>query len=256
MHETILFLSMMAFIAGLIDSAVGGGGLIQIPALFNALPSQLPATLFGTNKFSSVFGTATAARSFMRQVSLPWTLILPATVCAFLLSFAGAAAVSYAPQSLMRPVILLSLIVIAVYTVKKKDFGILHKPQIIGARERWLAALIGSAIGFYDGLFGPGTGSFLIFMFVRCFAFDFLHASAAAKFVNLATNLAALCFFIPSGHILLQYALPMALFNIVGSLVGTHLVMKGGASFVRVLFLVLLAVLITKFGYDLLKDLI
>lgn len=256
MHETIFFLSTMAFIAGLIDSAVGGGGLIQIPALFNALPTQIPATLFGTNKFSSVFGTAIAARSFMRRVHLPWSLIFPATLSAFALSFAGAAVVSYVPQWVIKPMILVLLILIALYTVWKKDFGRLHQPQVIGTKQRWLATLIGAAVGFYDGLFGPGTGSFLIFLFIRCFAFDFLHASAAAKFVNLATNLAALCFFVPSGHILLQCALPMAISNIAGSLVGAHFAMKGGANFLRALFLVLLCVLISKFGYDLFKDLI
>lgn len=252
MYETFLFLGMMAFFAGLVDSAVGGGGLIQIPALFNILPSEMPATLFGTNKFSSMFGTAAAAHRFVRKVSLPWSLILPAAICAFALSFAGAAMVSHLPKLVMKPVILVLLIVMAIYTLWKKDFGKLHKPAVIGRRERYLAALIGGAIGFYDGLFGPGTGSFLIFLFIRCFAFDFLHASAAAKFVNFATNLAALCFFVPSGNILLQYAMPMALCNVLGSLVGIHLVVKGGVKFVRMLFLILLCVLISKFAYDLL----
>ena len=251
MYETLPFLSAMAFVAGLIDSAVGGGGLIQIPALFNALPSEAPATLFGTNKFASIFGTATAARSYMRRITLSWSLVLPATVCAFALSFAGAAVVSHVPKTVMKPAVLVMLIAMAGYTLWKKDFGKLHKPKEVGVRERWLAALIGGAIGFYDGVFGPGTGNFLIFMFIRFFAFDFLHASAAAKFVNLATNLAALCFFVPSGNILIEYAVPMAVCNIAGSLVGTHLAMKGGAQFVRVLFLMLLCVLIGKFAYDL-----
>ena len=174
MIEELLFLGAMAFVAGLIDSAVGGGGLIQIPALFNALPEVNTATLFGTNKFSSIFGTASAARSFMRRVRLPWSLILPAAGCAFVFSFAGAAAVSLIPKEVM-------------------------KPAVIGQRERWLAALIGGAIGFYDGIFGPGTGSFLIFLFIRFFGFDFLHASAAAKIVNVATNLAAIAYFVPNG---------------------------------------------------------
>ncbi len=252
MNETFLFLGMMAFFAGLVDSAVGGGGLIQIPALFNILPSELPATLFGTNKFSSMFGTAAATGRFVCKVSLPWSLIFPATICAFTFSFAGAAMVGYLPKLVMKPMILVLLIVMAMYTLWNKDFGKLHKPTVIGMRERCLAALIGGAIGFYDGLFGPGTGSFLIFLFIRCFAFDFLHASAAAKFVNLATNLAALCFFVPSGNILLQYAIPMAVCNMLGSLVGIHLVVKGGVRYVRKLFLILLCVLISKFAYDLL----
>ena len=146
-----------------------------------------------------------------------------------------------------RPLMLVGM---AIYTLWKKDFGKLHKPAVIGQRERWLAALIGGAIGFYDGIFGPGTGSFLIFLFIRFFAFDFLHASASAKFVNFATNLAALVFFVPAGHILLKFAVPMAACNVAGSLVGTRLALRGGAGFVRVLFLMLLAVLIGKFAYD------
>ena len=174
MYEKYLFLGAMAFFAGLVDSAVGGGGLIQIPALFNVFPSEVPATLFGTNKFSSMFGTATAAHRFIGKVSLPLSLILPAAISAFSLSFVGAATVGYVPKSVIKPLILVLLIVIAIYTFWKKDFGKLHKPQIVGHRERWLAALIGGVIGFYDGLFGPGTVSFLIFLFIRFFAFDFL----------------------------------------------------------------------------------
>lgn len=252
MYEKYLFLGAMAFFAGLVDSAVGGGGLIQIPALFNVFPSEVPATLFGTNKFSSMFGTATAAHRFIGKVSLPLSLILPAAISAFSLSFVGAATVGYVPKLVIKPIILVLLIVIAIYTFWKKDFGKLHKPQIICHRERWLAALIGGVIGFYDGLFGPGTGSFLIFLFIRFFAFDFLHASAAAKCVNLATNLAALCFFITSGNILIQYAVPMAFCNIAGSLIGAHLAIEGGVKLVRLLFLILLCMLISKFAFDLL----
>jgi hypothetical protein len=171
--EELLFLGAMAFVAGLIDSAVGGGGLIQIPALFNALPEVNTATLFGTNKFSSIFGTASAARSFMRRVRLPWALILPAAGCAFVFSFAGAAAVSLIPKEVMKPAVLVLLVGMAIYTLWKKDFGKLHKPAVIGQRERWLAALIGGAIGFYDGIFGPGTGSFLIFLFIPLFCLRF-----------------------------------------------------------------------------------
>jgi len=241
----------MAFAAGLIDSAVGGGGLIQVPALFNTLPRVDAATLLGTNKFSSIFGTGSAARSFMTRVRLPWSLVLPAAGCAFVFAFVGAAAVSLVPKAVMKPAVLVMLIGMAAYTLWKKDFGKLHVPAVIGTRERWIAVLIGCAIGFYDGIFGPGTGSFLIFLFIRFFAFDFLHASAAAKFVNLATNLAALSFFIPAGHILFGFAVPMAVSNVAGSLVGTHLAIRGGAGFIRVLFLILLSILIGKFAYDL-----
>lgn len=248
----IAVLSVFAFAAGLIDAAVGGGGLIQIPALFNVLPTAQPAALLGSNKLASVFGTAFAARSFIRKVTLDWGLIVPAALSAFVMSFAGAATVSLVPPSVMRPAVLVLIVLMAIYTFCKKDFGTLHKPAQIGRKEQCLAVLIGGAIGFYDGLFGPGTGSFLIFLFIRFFALDFLHASASAKVVNIATNLAALVFFVPTGNVLYAIALPMAVCNILGALTGTWLAVRKGAGFVRGLFLVLLCVLIAKLSWDLL----
>jgi hypothetical protein len=248
----IAVLSVFAFAAGLIDAAVGGGGLIQIPALFNVLPTAQPAALLGSNKLASAFGTAFAARSFIRKVTLDWGLIVPAALSAFVMSFAGAATVSLVPPSVMRPAVLVLIVLMAIYTFCKKDFGTLHKPAQIGRKEQCLAVLIGGAIGFYDGLFGPGTGSFLIFLFIRFFALDFLHASASAKVVNIATNLAALVFFVPTGNVLYAIALPMAVCNILGALTGTWLAVRKGAGFVRGLFLVLLCVLIAKLSWDLL----
>ncbi|MEQ6290153.1 sulfite exporter TauE/SafE family protein [Vogesella sp. GCM10023246] len=250
---TLGFLCLFAFLAGLIDAAVGGGGLIQIPALLNALPQVSVATLFGTNKMSSAVGTVFAARSYLQRVRLPWQLVLPAAAAAFVMSFAGAAAVSLIPASVMRPLVLVLLIGMAIYTLHKKDLGKLHKPVTIGRREMLVGLAIGGGIGFYDGLFGPGTGSFLMFLFVRFFAFDFLHASAAAKVVNLATNVAALCFFIPSGNVLFAFALPMAVCNVAGALTGSWLAMRKGAGFVRGLFLVLVTVLICKLAWDMLR---
>lgn len=248
----IVILCVFAFAAGLIDAAVGGGGLIQIPALFNVLPAAPPAALLGTNKVAAAFGTAFAARSFVRKVVIDWGLVIPAACAAFVMAFFGAATVSFVPQSVMRPAVLVLIVLMAMYTFWKKDFGALHAPTHIGIRQKWLAVVIGGAIGFYDGLFGPGTGSFLIFLFIRCFAFDFLHASASAKLVNIATNVAALIFFIPTGNVLYLIALPMAVFNILGALTGTWLAVRKGVPFVRALFLVLLVILISKLSYDLL----
>ena len=247
---TLGCLCFFSFMAGMIDAAVGGGGLIQTPALFNFLPNYSAATLFGTNKMSSAVGTLSAARSYLKRVKLPWNLVLPAAATAFVMSFAGAATVNAIPKAYIRPMVLVLLIVMAVYTLWKKDFGKLHKPVAIGRREMAMGMAIGGAIGFYDGLFGPGTGSFLIFLFIRCFAFDFLHASAAAKVVNLTTNVAALTFFIPTGNVLFQYAIPMSGFNVLGALAGSWIAMKKGAGFVRILFLLLTSVLIGKLGWD------
>ena len=250
---TLAMLCGFAFCAGLIDAAVGGGGLIQIPALFNLLPGVPSATLLGSNKLASACGTSLAARTFIGRVRVPWGLVLPAAISAFAMAFLGAAAVSSVPQTLMRPLVLVLIVVMTIYTFRKKDFGQLARPRAVGTRERLLSVLIGGGIGFYDGLFGPGTGSFLIFLFVRCFAFDFLQASAASKFVNLATNIAALSFFVPAGKVLYGVALPMAACNMLGAVAGSRLAMRHGTGFVRGLFLGLLVLLIVKLGYDMLK---
>ncbi|WP_341743912.1 sulfite exporter TauE/SafE family protein [Azonexus hydrophilus] len=244
------WLILAAFIAGLVDAVVGGGGLVQIPALFAAQPGAAPATLFGTNKFASVFGTANAAWRYARRVEMPWRTILPAAVAAFALSYAGAAAVAWLPKDAVRPLILFLLIFAAGYTLLKKDFGQLHRPAHSGRRELAYAVLLGGVIGFYDGFFGPGTGSFLIFLFIRFFGFDFLHASAGSKVVNVATNLAALAFFLPAGHIIAALAGAMAVANIAGSVAGTWLALRHGSGFIRIVFLVVVGVLIVKFAWD------
>lgn len=251
MPDSLLFaLVLAAFIAGAIDAVVGGGGLIQIPALFAAYPGTSPATLFGTNKFASVFGTANATWRYARQVRMPWRTILPAAIAAFLFSYAGAAAVAWLPKEAVRPLILVLLIGAAAYTLARKDFGQVHRPAHGGHRELIYAVLLGGVIGFYDGFFGPGTGSFLIFLFVRFFGFDFLHASAGAKVVNVATNLAALAYFLPNGYIMLTLAIAMAVANVAGSMAGTRLALRHGSGFVRKVFLIVVGVLIVKFAWD------
>jgi hypothetical protein len=249
---TLLSLCLFAYLAGLIDSAVGGGGLVQIPALFAILPREMPIALLGTNKLASAMGTTFAARNYLRRVKLPWNLILPATCAAFCMAFAGAAVASMVPKSVLRPLVLVLLLLMGAYTLVKKDFGALHKPTAITRKEKCLALAFGAVIGFYDGLFGPGTGSFLIFLFIRYFGFDFIHASASAKLVNLATNIAALAFFIPAGHVMYRYAIPMGLCSIGGAFTGSWLAMRQGTGFVRKLFLCLTGGLIVKLACDLL----
>ncbi|WP_306605291.1 TSUP family transporter [Azonexus sp.] len=244
------WLIFAAFVAGLVDAVVGGGGLVQIPALFIAQPGVAPATLFGTNKVASVFGTANAAWRYARQVDMPWRTILPAAASAFLLSYAGAAAVAWLPKEAIRPLILVLLVFSAVYTLMRKDFGLLHQPLHRGRHEFLYALLLGGVIGFYDGFFGPGTGSFLIFLFIRFFGFDFLHASAGAKVVNVATNLAALAYFLPAGHVIALLAAGMAIANVAGSATGTWLALKYGSRFIRIVFLLVVGVLIIKFAWD------
>lgn len=246
----VALLGGAAFLAGLVDAVVGGGGLIQLPALFFIYPKEVPATLIGTNKLSSVFGTSAAALNYTRRVQVAWSTVVPATVAAFVFAFAGAFTVSHISPDFVRALLPLVLVAVAVYTFRKKDLGSVHAPIHSGRKERVLALVVGGGIGFYDGFFGPGTGSFLIFLFVRFFGFDFLSASASSKVVNVACNIAALMWFGVSGHLLWQLGLLMAVCNISGSVVGTTLAMKHGTGFVRKLFLLVVTILILKTTYD------
>jgi uncharacterized membrane protein YfcA len=244
-----------AFLAGLVDAVVGGGGLIQVPVLFSMFPREVPATLLGTSKLAGIFGTASAAVTYARKVRVAWSTAAPAALAAFALSFAGAWTVTRVPGDFVRVLLPFILLAVAIYTFRKKDFGSIHAPSLTGGAERLVAIGIGGAIGFYDGFFGPGTGSFLIFLFVRFFGFDFLSASAASKIVNVACNAAALMWFGYSGHLLWQLGLLMAVCQIAGSLVGTRLAIRHGSAFVRKLFLVVVSILIMKTGADAVKRL-
>lgn len=248
--EIIISLVFFAFCAGLIDAAVGGGGLIQIPALMGTFPHLPPATIFGTNKLTSIAGTASAAFSYARRVRFVWKLLVVIASCAFVSSFIGAACVSMIPVSVLRPLVLLMLIIMAVYTFMKKQFGQVHTERPVNSSFLLMAALGSILIGFYDGIFGPGTGSFFIFFFIRFLSVDFLHASALSKIGNLMTNLAALSFFIPTGHVLFGIGLGMALANIFGSLMGVRLALKYGSGLIRILFLILVSILIIRLTYQ------
>ena len=248
--EIIISLIFFAFCAGAIDAAVGGGGLIQIPALMGALPNYATATVFGTNKLASICGTASAAFSYLRQVKLQWKLLAVIAVTAFISSFGGAACVSMIPQAILKPFVLFMLIVIAIYTFMKKQFGQVHFQQSITTKTLVLAGVGGVVIGFYDGIFGPGTGSFFIFYFIRYLKVDFLHASALSKIGNFMTNFAALSFFIPTGHVLFSLGLMMAVANVIGSVVGVKMALKYGSGFIRILFLILVVILILRLSYQ------
>jgi uncharacterized membrane protein YfcA len=246
----IVYLCFFAFLAGFIDSVVGGGGLIQLPAMLIFLPQYSLPTLLGTGKLAGFSGTTAAMWRYTRNLELNWKTLLPAAMVAFVFSFLGARAISHLPQEAMRPLVLVLLIAVAIYTFIKKDFGSLHAPKLSAAKEKLYAILFGAAIGFYDGFFGPGTGSFLIFIFIGIFGFSFISASASAKVVNVATNLSALGYFMWKGMVLYEIAIPMAVCNILGSVTGTRLAIKQGTGFVRRLFLVVVTGIILKFAYD------
>jgi uncharacterized membrane protein YfcA len=250
----MLFLVICAFLAGFVDSIVGGGGLIQVPALFVFLPpslaAQVPAVL-GTNKFSSICGTAVATFQYARKVRLNGRMVFPAAVGAFVFSPLGARAVSLLNPKAIKPLILLLLLGVAIYIFTRKKTAPAHSLSVAPKWHPWISLGFGSAIGFYDGFFGPGTGTFLIICFVGFFALDFLRASASAKAVNLSTNIAAVLWFAGTGNILWAYALPMAVANISGSFVGSRLAILKGSEFVRKFFLGVVLLLIIRFAWEL-----
>jgi uncharacterized membrane protein YfcA len=246
----LVVVAFASLFAGLIDAIVGGGGLILVPALFATYPGTAPATLLGTNKGGAIWGTAWAAVQFTRRVSLAASTMVPAMAAALAGSFVGAWAVTQVDASMLRRALPLILFAILLYTLARKDLGRHHAPRYAAAHERLVAGAIGLIIGFYDGFFGPGTGSFFVFLFVRLLGFDFLHASAAAKLLNTSTNFAALVLFAWTGHVWWAAAAVLAVANVAGSLIGTRLALKHGAGFVRAVFIVVVGALILKTGYD------
>ncbi|WP_298620005.1 TSUP family transporter [uncultured Zoogloea sp.] len=244
-------LAPAAFFAGMVDAVVGGGGLIQIPVLLTSFPQTAIPTLFGTNKVSSIAGTGAALWRYARAVKIPWRLVLPATGAALVGAWLGAAVVAWLSREAMRPLVVVMMLAVAIYTFLRKDLGQTetHAPR---PGDAWRGALFGLVIGLYDGFFGPGTGSFLIFGFVRLFGMDFVRASASAKVINSATNVSAIAFFASHGPILWAVGLTMAVCNLAGAQLGTHLALRHGAGFIRKAFLLVVAVLIVKQLHDLL----
>ena len=245
-----LALGLAALFAGFVDSIVGGGGLIQLPALFAAFPSTAPATLFGTNKLASIVGTTSAAIQYSRRVEIPWRVAGPGAVAALVGSWYGAKAVAYLDPAILRPLILALLVLVAVYTFLRKDLGSVSKEPAHGGRSVAIALGVGAVIGFYDGFFGPGTGSFLIFLFIRLLGMDFLRASVSAKILNVATNLAAISFFVGNVELMWKLAAVMAVCNLTGSVLGSRMALKHGTGFVRKMFLAVVTVLILRLAYD------
>lgn len=245
-----LLVTLASLLAGFVDAIVGGGGLVLLPALFAAYPTAHAATLFGTNKSASVWGTAFASVQYVRRVDLRWRTMVPAMVLSFAGALAGAWLVTLIAPDFLRKLLPAVLLLVLVYTLMKKELGRHHAPRYAGRQELLAAGTVGLLIGFYDGFFGPGTGSFFVFLFVRWLGYDFLHASAGAKLLNLSSNLSALLLFALKGHVWWHFALTLALANIAGSLLGTRLALKHGAGFVRGVFIVVVSALILKTGYD------
>jgi len=245
---TALFLLAASFFAGFIDSIAGGGGLIQLPALLIGLPKSETAEVLGTNKLSAVFGTTTAAALYRKQIKPDPKILLAMGVPAFLGSAGGAVLASKIPTSSMRPMVLVLLIIVAVYTWFKPDLGKFENLRHLPKRRVQIAAIAGVVIGFYDGIFGPGTGSFLMLILVASLGYAFITASAIAKVVNVATNVGAILVFGINGAVLWQIGIILGIANITGAVIGARLAIKGGSTLVRKVFLLVTVALIVKVG--------
>lgn len=247
----LLLMALAGFAAGWVDAVVGGGGLIQLPALVLGFPGATPAQLLATNKISSIFGTATSSLTYVRRIRPDLRTALPMAGVAFLGAVGGALIGLHIPKSAFNPIILVMLIVVGTYTVLRPALGQVTVLRYTGVRHTGTAMVVGFLIGVYDGALGPGTGSFLVFALVGLLGYAFLQASAKAKIANFATNLGALVVFVPGGHVMWEVGLVMAAANIVGGYVGARTAVARGSTFVRVVFVVVIAAFIVRIGGDL-----
>lgn len=253
LSPTVLaLLTVAGFAAGWIDAVVGGGGLIQLPALLLGLPGATPAQLLATNKASSIFGTATSSVTYFRRVGADLRTALPMAAVAYVGAIGGAVIGLHIPKSAFNPIILVLLVVVGGYTLFRPDLGRESLKRFHGHKHVLLAMLTGFVIGVYDGALGPGTGSFMVFALVGLLGYAFLEASAKAKITNFATNLGALTVFAPGGHVVWQVGLLMAVGNILGGYVGARTAVARGSGFVRAVFVVIVSAFIIRIGGSLL----
>lgn len=246
----LIILCIAAFFAGFVDAIVGGGGLIQTPIALIVLPNLAVSTLIGSLKIPAFSGTAFAARQYLKKVTMNWKLLSIMAVVAFVSAFLGSNLLTKVHNDFMKPLLLAVLSLIAIYTFSKKNFGQHQAKNLSHNKQLFLAIIMSICIGFYDGFIGPGTGSFLVLAFVSVLGFDFLHASANAKMVNLATNFGSICLFVIKGKIIWAIAIPMAICNAFGGWVGAKLAIKKGNGFIRIFFLIVVIGTLVRFGYD------
>lgn len=249
----LILLCMAAFSAGFIDAVVGGGGLIQTPMGIILLPNLPVANIIGSLKIPSFSGTFFAAIQYLKKINMNWKLLLIMMILAVPSAFLGSTLLVYMSNDFMKPLLLIILSLLFIYTYVKKNFGIHSDKSYSPKKQLFYAVLISFFIGFYDGFIGPGTGSFLVLAFVIILGFDFLQASANAKMVNLATNFGSICLFIIKGKIIWTIAIPMAICNALGGYVGAKLAISKGNKFIRIFFLVVVLGTLFRFAYDVFK---
>ncbi|MFN8080413.1 MAG: TSUP family transporter [Kineosporiaceae bacterium] len=247
----LALLVLAALAAGWVDAVVGGGGLIQLPVLLLTFPAAAPAQVLATNKLASIFGTATASLTYARRIRPDPRTAAAMAVTALLGSAGGAALAHLMSNAVFRPLALAALVVVAVITWRRPAMGEHTELRHDGSGHLLRAAAIGGLIGFYDGIFGPGTGSFLVIALVAVLGYSFLAASGTAKITNFATNLGALLVFVPLGAPMWGVGIAMGLANLTGGYLGARTAIARGSAFVRTVFLVVVSVLIIRLAWDL-----
>lgn len=247
--QTLVLLLVVAFAAGWVDAVVGGGGLIQLPVLL-LVPGLAPVQALATNKLSSIFGTGTASVTYYRRIKPDLRTALPMAGFALVGSFGGASVATALPAAVIKPIIVVVLIAVAIFVAVRPHLGAATSLRFSGRQQLVVACALGVAIGFYDGMIGPGTGTFLIIALVSVIGYNFVLASAMSKIVNFATNFGALALFAFSGVIVWGLALPMAAANMCGGYLGSRTAIAKGTGFVRIVFLIVVAALIVKLGWD------
>ncbi|MFE1591592.1 TSUP family transporter [Nocardia sp. NPDC058705] len=244
-------LLMAAAAAGWVDAVVGGGGLIILPTLLLVVPGITPQTALGTNKLTSLAGTSTAVATFARKVPMQWKVLLPAAVLAAITSACGAAAVSLIDRDLFIPLVMVVLVAVAVFVTLRPSVGLTMATHPPTRRKVILVvALAAGLIGLYDGLLGPGTGTFLIITFATLLGTEFVRAAAMAKVINCGSNLGGLLFLGVTGHVLWGLGAGMAVANVLGALVGSRMALARGAGFVRIVLLVVVVVMVIRLGWQ------
>lgn len=256
MHEpsvwTFLLLGGAGLLAGWVDAVVGGGGLVQLPALLLGFPGAAPVQILGTNKLASVCGTTVSSLTYYRRVRPDPRTFGPLMLLAFAGSLCGALVASHIPEQAFEPIVLVALVLVGAYVLLKPSAGEITMLRFAGHRHLLAAMTAGAVIGFYDGALGPGTGSFFVFTLVGLLGYNFLEASAKARMANWATNIAALCVFAPQGGVMWKVGLAVGACNLLGGYAGARTAVARGGRFVRVVFVVVVAAFIVKIGADVL----
>ena len=246
--EVVVLLVAAAVFAGFVDAVVGGGGLIQLPALAIAFPVAAPVQLLATNKLGSICGTSVASATYYRRIKPDPHTFIPLMICAFIGASGGAIAASHLPREAFNPMILIVLIIVGAVTLLKPAMGAETALRFEPRSHRVGAVLIGLVVGAYDGLLGPGTGTFFVFGLVLLLGYNFIDASAKSRLANLATNLAALIIFIPQGAVMWRIGLLMGAGNLIGGYLGARTAVARGSLFVRIALIVVVTAFIIRIG--------